>query len=358
MPCSTWRPRRNHRLAPPTAGAGVRAAAASTVVDWTWREACWLGLVGLGAVSAFAELPLQPEQPMPERLRTLFPETVDRIVIQADLTAVAPGPLAYARGPGPAAARRSGIARWRRRLPVQRGVAAPGLRCRLVRRRRSPLARRAPLHRRTAAAGSTWSTTCQRQHGSIRVGPAGVYVRVADEAQVAALLTHPDAARFGLREIAPGSWSPPSRTVELVGLLHRIGTDPAVEDASGTIVSAPAAQRVSRQRPRSGRGRTSGRRDRRGAAGRRTGASPLRRPPIAGSVTEDDAGPAAAGHAGRRWPYGSVYVSADGRPTERELRSARPEAGVGRAPSTGQRPGRSRFRWRASRRSIPAPSGP
>ena len=36
-----------------------------------------------------------------------------------------------------------------------------------------------------------------RQHGSIRVGPANAYVRIDDEAQAAALLTHPDASVLG-----------------------------------------------------------------------------------------------------------------------------------------------------------------
>src|SRR4029450_13178653 len=62
---------------------------------WTWREPTWLGLPPLGAVSSFATVPLQPDQPMPDALTALFPSPVERFVIQNDLTAVTPGPLQH-----------------------------------------------------------------------------------------------------------------------------------------------------------------------------------------------------------------------------------------------------------------------
>ena len=95
--CSTSTGSRDHRLAP-SATRDRRAGRAHrpTLVGWTWREAAWLGLVALGAVTAFAEVPMRAGKPMSERLAALFPSPVDRIVIQADLTAVTPGPPAYA----------------------------------------------------------------------------------------------------------------------------------------------------------------------------------------------------------------------------------------------------------------------
>ncbi len=65
------------------------------VTAWTWREATWLGLVALDAVASFAELPGRPDRPWPPDLLELFPAPVETIMIQADLTAVAAGPLSH-----------------------------------------------------------------------------------------------------------------------------------------------------------------------------------------------------------------------------------------------------------------------
>ena len=69
---------------------------AAALISATWREAAWLGLVALGAVSSFAPLPARPDQAVPAELAALFPAPVEQIIIQTDLTAVAAGPLAYA----------------------------------------------------------------------------------------------------------------------------------------------------------------------------------------------------------------------------------------------------------------------
>ena len=68
---------------------------AQQLVRWTWREASWLGLAALDAVSSLARVPLQPGQPMPTELTELFPAPVTRFVIQTDLTAVTAGPLEH-----------------------------------------------------------------------------------------------------------------------------------------------------------------------------------------------------------------------------------------------------------------------
>ncbi|HEX3205350.1 MAG TPA: hypothetical protein VHQ68_03840, partial [Propionibacteriaceae bacterium] len=65
---------------------------ARQLVQWTWREASWLGLAALDAASSFARILLQPGQPMPTELTELFPAPVTRFVIQTDLTAVTAGP--------------------------------------------------------------------------------------------------------------------------------------------------------------------------------------------------------------------------------------------------------------------------
>jgi hypothetical protein len=46
---------------------------AQQLVQWTWREASWLGLAALDAVSSFAKVLLRPGEPMPTELSELFP---------------------------------------------------------------------------------------------------------------------------------------------------------------------------------------------------------------------------------------------------------------------------------------------
>ena len=69
---------------------------ASTLVDWTWREATWLGLAALDAVTSFAAALVDGDTALPAGLAAMFPEPVQQVVVQADLTAVAPGPLEHA----------------------------------------------------------------------------------------------------------------------------------------------------------------------------------------------------------------------------------------------------------------------
>jgi Helicase conserved C-terminal domain len=85
-----------------------------------------------------------------------------------------------------------------------------------------------------------------RRHGSIRVGPAGCYVRVADEAQAAALLAHPAASDLGLRSVAPGVLVAAVDEHELVPLLRELGHNPAVENNAGDVIVTPPSRRAPR----------------------------------------------------------------------------------------------------------------
>jgi hypothetical protein len=86
-----------------------------------------------------------------------------------------------------------------------------------------------------------------RQHGSIRIGPAGCYVRMADQAQAAALLAHPAASGLGLRAVAPGVLVAAVEEQEIVPLLQELGHSPAVENSAGELIVTPPARRAPRQ---------------------------------------------------------------------------------------------------------------
>jgi Helicase conserved C-terminal domain len=219
---------------------------AKQLVQWTWREATWLGMTALGAVSSYAGVPLQLNEPMSVALVELFPVPVERFVIQNDLTAVTSGPLEHT------------AASELRILADQESRGGAG-----VYRFSAVSLRRAFDQGWSATEVQQWlerhSTTgvpqplvyliddVGRRHGSIRVGPAGCYIRMADQAQAAALLAHPAAASLGLRAVGPGVLVAAVEEQEIVPLLQELGHSPAVENSAGELIVAPPARRAPRQ---------------------------------------------------------------------------------------------------------------
>jgi Helicase conserved C-terminal domain len=219
---------------------------AQQLVRWTWREASWLGLAALDAVSSFARVPLQPGQPMPPELAALFPAPVTHFVIQTDLTAVTAGPLEH------------DVAAELRMLANQESRGGGG-----VYRFSASSLRRAFDMGWSAEDVQLWlerhSTTdvpqplrylvgdVARHHGSIRVGPAGCYVRLADQAQAAALLAHPAASELGLRAVGPGVLVAAVDEDELVPLLRELGHTPAVENSAGEVIVRQPSRRATPQ---------------------------------------------------------------------------------------------------------------
>ena len=217
---------------------------AATVVGWTWPEAAWLGLLALNAVSSFAGLVAAgPSAPWPPGLIELFPTPVETVVIQADLTAVAAGPLDHR------------VAAELRLLADQESRGAGGV------YRFSPTSLRRAYDRGwTAAEVHDWLTRHSatgvpqplaylvgdvgRQHGSIRIGPAASVLQVEHAAQAAALLKHPRADELGLRQVAPTVVVAAVEEPELVALLREAGHAPVVEDAAGRTLRPPARLRL------------------------------------------------------------------------------------------------------------------
>jgi hypothetical protein len=217
---------------------------AATVTGWTWPEATWLGLVALDALSSFAGLVAAgPDAAWPAGLAELFPTPVDAVVIQADLTAAAPGPLDHAvaaelrlladqesRGAGgvyrfsPASLRRA----------YDRGWTAADVHAWLARHSMTGVPQ--PLAYLVDDAG--------RRHGRIRVGPAAAVLQVEHAAQAAALLKHPRAAELGLRQVAPTVLVAAVEEPELVALLQEAGHAPVVEDAAGRALRPPGRLRL------------------------------------------------------------------------------------------------------------------
>jgi hypothetical protein len=294
---------------------------------WTWREASWLGLAALNAVSSFARVPLRPGQPMPAELTALFPAPVASFVIQTDLTAVTAGPLEHT------------VAAELRMLADQESRGGGG-----VYRFSANSLRRAFDLGWSAEDVQLWleqhSTTgvpqplrylvgdVARRHGSIRVGPASSYVRMADQAQAAALLAHRAAADLGLRAVAPGVLVAAVDEEELVPLLRELGHNPAVENGAGeVVVTRPFRRTTPLPEP-----------DKPVASAAAVAADLLARErrhhingqPASAATTEGTVAQLRSA-TGAALPVRVVYVGADGSPAERELAPLELTAGAVRA---------------------------
>jgi hypothetical protein len=297
------------------------------LAQWTWREASWLGLAALNAVSSFARAPLRPGQPLPAELAELFPAPVTNFMIQTDLTAVTAGPLEHT------------VAAELRMLADQESRGGGG-----VYRFSANSLRRAFDLGWSADDLQLWlekhSTTgvpqplrylvgdVARRHDSIRVGPAGSYVRMADQAQAAALLAHPAAADLGLRAIAPGVLVAAVDEHELVPLLRELGHNPAIENGAGEVVVTRPTRRAAPlpepEKPVASAAAMAAdllARERR----QRVNGQPASTATAEGTVAQLRSATGAA------LPVRIVYVSADGSRAERELAPVELTAGAVRA---------------------------
>jgi hypothetical protein len=232
----TWqRPRR-----PPSRADQVVAA-----LD----EAAQLGLVALGGLASYAAALLAGDDPA-DRLTTLLPQEVDEVLIQADLTAVAPGPLTRERA---------------RDLHLLADVESRGQAT--VYRFTGSSVRRAfdagwaahevhdfldAVSRTSVPQPLTYLVDdAARTFGTVRVGHAEAFLRADDETALAEVLHHPRAASWGLRRIAPTVLVSSTPLDVLLPRLRELGVSPVVEGADGTVhVARPDRLRA---RPRSTR---------------------------------------------------------------------------------------------------------
>jgi len=232
----TWeRPRR-----PPSRADQVVAA-----LD----EAAAVGMMALGGLASYAAALLAGDDPDP-LLAPLLPQEVDDVLIQADLTAVAPGPLTRERARdlhlladvesrGQATVYRFTTTSVRRAFEA--GWAAHEVHAFLASVSRTPVPQ--PLSYLVDDAARTF--------GTVRVGHAEAFLRADDETALAEVLHHPRAASLGLRRIAPTVLVSTTPLDLLLPRLRELGVSPLVESIDGSVhVSRP--DRV-RARPRTTR---------------------------------------------------------------------------------------------------------
>ncbi|WP_345051313.1 helicase-associated domain-containing protein, partial [Streptomyces rameus] len=168
-------------------------------------------------------------------LAPLLPEPLDHVLLQADLTAVAPGPLrrplaetldvlADVESKGGATVYRFTPASVRRALDA--GRTATDLHAFLTEHSRTPVPQ--PL--------AYLIDDVARRHGHLRVGAASAYVRCDDDAVLNEILADKRAAALRLRRLAPTVLATPADPAALLEGLRAMGYAPAAESAEGDVL--------------------------------------------------------------------------------------------------------------------------
>jgi len=221
------------------------------VVRWTLTEATVLGVVALDALSTPGRTLLADPARAAAALRVALPDPVDHVLLQADLTAVAPGPLEP---------------ELERELDLVGEVESAG--GATVYRFTETTVRRALDAGRTAAElldlFATRSATpvpqgltylvddVARRHGRLRGGAAASFLRSDDEVLIAEVLAAPAAGSLELRRIAPTVAVSPLPLAELMDGLREAGFTPTAEDQGGAVLDLTDRGRRISPRRRSG----------------------------------------------------------------------------------------------------------
>ncbi|MGW3134633.1 helicase-associated domain-containing protein [Streptomyces sp. NPDC001139] len=240
---------------------------------WTLSEAELLGVTGRGALSAHGRALLGAPAPAADKaaepsgpgdklpvhhtpvvveplspaeqavasaaaarlLAPLLPEPLDHVLLQADLTAVAPGPLqrplaamlgvlADVESKGGATVYRFTPGSVRRALDA--GQNAADLHAFLAAHSRTPVPQ--PL--------TYLIDDVARRHGHLRVGAASAYVRCDDDALLNEIMADKRAAALRLRRLAPTVLAAQADPAALLEGLRAMGFAPAAESAEGDVL--------------------------------------------------------------------------------------------------------------------------
>jgi hypothetical protein len=169
---------------------------------------------------------------------------VDHVLVQADLTVVAPGPLevelaremalvADVESAGAATVYRVTEATARRALDA--GRSAADLHELFRSRSRTPVPQ----------ALTYLIDDVARRHGALRAGSAGSYLRCDDEALLAAVVADRKADSLRLRRIAPTVLVAKAGVERMLAVLREAGYAPVAESPEGAVViTRPDARRA------------------------------------------------------------------------------------------------------------------
>ena len=216
------------------------------------KEASQLGLLGSGALTELgAEVAAGNSGAATALLRTALPAPLNSFLLQADLTAVAPGYLepgvarelsllSAPEGQGPATIYRFSPDSIRRAL--DNGHDAAGILEFLQRHSATEIPQPLKYLVEDTAA----------RYGKLRVGQAGSYLRSDDEEGISALLADPRTSVLGLVRLSPTVVASAAGAQELAATLRALGYPPALEGKARQPVgshvrphaAAPASSRT------------------------------------------------------------------------------------------------------------------
>ncbi len=216
------------------------------LVEWTLREAEWLGITGQGALSSFGNRFIEDADSI--KINEALPKPVDHILIQADNTAIAPGPLtieisrhlstfADIESRGGATVYRFSESSIRRGL--DHGHSGDEIRTFLTKTSKTPMPQ--PLE--------YLITDVARKHGRLKVGYANTYLRCEDEATINQILGDKRLEHLRLRQIAPQVIVSDTESRETIEELRSAGYFPAGESNTGSVITA-AGQTRAKSRPK------------------------------------------------------------------------------------------------------------
>ncbi|WP_104056087.1 MULTISPECIES: helicase-associated domain-containing protein [unclassified Arthrobacter] len=204
------------------------------------KEAAQLGLLGSGALTGLgAAVAAGDWDTAVERLRNALPEPLNSFLLQADLTAVAPGYLepgvarklasiAVAEGQGPATIYRFSADSIRRALDD--GQSAADILDFL--RRHSATEVPQPLRYLVEDTAA--------RYGRLRVGAMASYLRSDDEDGLSGLMVDPGTAALGLVRLSPTVIGSVASPQELSHTLRELGYTPALEGRARPVAGSHA----------------------------------------------------------------------------------------------------------------------
>ena len=219
----------------------------SDYLQWTLREAEWLGITGQGAISKYGIGLLQGAEL--DAIDEDLPKPVDHILIQSDHTAIAPGPLehevaqelailAEIESRGGATVYRFSEATIRRGL--DHGRTGDEIKAFLKKTSKTPMPQ--PLEYLIADVA--------KKHGKLRVGNTSSFIRCEDSALIAQIISDKRLDILQLRQIAPEVLICQHDAADAMNILRSFGYLPAGEDSQGSLLSGPRIQRAkSKARP-------------------------------------------------------------------------------------------------------------
>lgn len=217
-------------------------------IMWTTREAATLGITGLGALTPHGRalidysVPLAADQadgapvedPIADALRAHLPTPVDHVILQPDLTAIAPGPLeaelaremallADVESTGGATVYRFSDRSVRRAF--DHGRESDSILEFLGEISRTPVPQ--PLSYLVADVA--------RRHGQLRVGTAASYIRCDDVALLDTVMVANEMQQLQLRRIAPTVVVTSTAVTTVIDRLHAFGLSPTAEGPDGAV---------------------------------------------------------------------------------------------------------------------------